>query len=268
MSAWTLAHNLRVRVDAIRAVYPGLEIGEIGDQSHQAEQSDHNPDARGIVHAIDPMVAAGTPAARVILAWVLADPRDLEYVIHDHRIYERDNLWVGVPYPGSDPHVNHIHISGKHGSVGWAKATGVGYDVVAEAMTPAGLALPTEGDEVKAFILKGFPGTPAGLDGHYHISDNSLAGYHVPEAQSYLGKAFPGAVTISASDCPAGWSYSKVIQQLFGPGVMQFTDAQVSTLADRIAAEIGPVEHDALIAAVRDAIDGVTLKAPARLPGT
>ena len=139
-ATWTLAHNLVVRMNAAKTCYPGIVIGEIGDTAHQAEQSDHNPDARAIVHAIDFMTPAGTPHAVAILAWLLSSPADLEYVIHNHVIYARYQKppWTGTPYTGSDPHTNHIHASGKHGTVGKNAATGTGYDTAAEAMTPAG----------------------------------------------------------------------------------------------------------------------------------
>lgn len=137
--AWTLAHNLQARHDAVLAIWPTMTIGEGGDAAHLAEQSDHNPDARSIVHAIDIMTETDTGfdgAAEVILAWLLAWTDDLQYVIHDRRIYTRANRFRPSPYTGPDPHTNHIHVSGKHGSVGQNAKTGTGYDVAAEAMTP------------------------------------------------------------------------------------------------------------------------------------
>lgn len=151
---WTLAHNLATRIAAVKHCYPKMSIGEIGDQAHQTEASDHNPDSRGIVHAIDIMTETDTAnagAAARILAWVLSSTDDLQYVIHDRVIYGRDerNGWKGSPYTGSDPHTNHIHVSGKHGSTGKNAATGTGYDTAAEAMTPAGSpCTPTEEDDM------------------------------------------------------------------------------------------------------------------------
>lgn len=136
-----LAPNLARRQAMIHDVYPTITIYGIGDTAHQAEASDHNPDARGIWHAIDIMTltdAAHAGAAAHILAWLLSDVTDLQYVIHDRIIYGRDeaNGWHGSPYTGSDPHTNHIHVSGKHGTTGRDAATGTGYDTAAEAMTP------------------------------------------------------------------------------------------------------------------------------------
>lgn len=136
-----LAPNLARRQSMIHAVYPTIVIYSLGDTAHQAEASDHNPDARGIWHAIDIMTETDTAnagAAAVILAWLLSNVTDLQYVIHDRVIYGRDEKhgWAGAPYTGSDPHTNHIHVSGKHGSTGKNTATGTGYDTAAEAYTP------------------------------------------------------------------------------------------------------------------------------------
>ena len=149
--SWSLAPNLVKRSDAIRSCYPRAVIYSIGDTAHMAEHSDHNPDARGLVHAIDVMFAAGTPQAVATLRWLLADPADLEYVIHNDRIYRRTHGWANESYktvdPGrTDPHTNHIHVSGKHGTAGSNAATGTGYDRNAEATIPPGSPCTSEDD--------------------------------------------------------------------------------------------------------------------------
>lgn len=140
-----LAANLARRQSMVRLVYPTMTVYSLGDTTHQAEKSDHNPDARGIWHALDIMTetdAGYDGAAAHILAWLLSDVTDLQYVIHDDRIYGRNevNGWAGAPYdptnPNRDRHTNHIHASGKHGSVGKTASTGTGYDPAAEAYTP------------------------------------------------------------------------------------------------------------------------------------
>jgi len=133
----TLAHNLDVRRSGVWQRYPGMTIYWIGDTSHQAEQSDHNPDSRGIVHAIDCMctLAQGDEIVR----WALADTRDLEYVIFNRTIWSRSSNFQPRAYTGSNPHVDHVHVSGKHGSTGENSATGTGYDTTAEQMSPKGM---------------------------------------------------------------------------------------------------------------------------------
>jgi len=130
--AWSLAHNLAVRESAIKKCWPKAVIYAIGDQAHAASKSDHNPDSRNIVHAIDIMFAAGTPKAIATLRWLLANTTDLQYVIHNHKIYQRSNGFKPAAYNGTDPHTNHIHVSGKHGALGLNSHTGTGYDAAAE----------------------------------------------------------------------------------------------------------------------------------------
>lgn len=141
----SLAPNLLRRQAMIHAEYPDMTIYSLGDTQHQAEKSDHNKDARGIWHALDIMTKTDTAyagAALIILAWLLSDTTDLQYVIHDDRIYGRNevNGWKGAPYdptnPKRDKHKDHVHVSSKHGPVGKNAATGTGYDTAAEKYTP------------------------------------------------------------------------------------------------------------------------------------
>lgn len=136
--AWTLAHNLAARSTAIKAAYPGTVVYDIGDRAHAAECSDHNPDARGIVHAIDVMTYTDEAKAAAVIAWAIG-AADLEYVIHDRQIWSVTSGWQAQPYTGTNPHTDHVHLSGRHGSVGRNQATCVGYNTAAEAMSPAGL---------------------------------------------------------------------------------------------------------------------------------
>jgi hypothetical protein len=136
-----LAHNLDNARHAIWLAWPGTVVGWVGDQSHAAGRSDHNPDSRGIVHAIDPMVT-GEKAEAVVRAAV--GRSDVEYVIHNRTIWSRNYSWSARQYTGSDPHTDHVHVSGKHGNVGGDSDTESGYDMAAENdNTPWVLALGT-----------------------------------------------------------------------------------------------------------------------------
>lgn len=137
-ASWSLAHNLDSRTESLKDAYPGITVWSIGDQSHQNNQSDHNPDARDIVHALDVMTYSDTSRGEAVRDWCLAAPDDLEYVIFNRKIYSRSSGFAARDYSGSDPHTDHVHVSGKHGSVGYDSATGTGYDTAAEAMRPAG----------------------------------------------------------------------------------------------------------------------------------
>jgi len=142
-SGWSLAANLDCRRDGVWQLYPNMTIYTVGDTSHQAQPSDHNPDARTIVHALDCMSYSDTATGQSVCDWALADTTDLEYVIFNRKIYTRSGGWRPENYSGSDPHTDHVHISGKHGGTGYSPNTGTGYDTTAEAYRPAGM-----GDEM------------------------------------------------------------------------------------------------------------------------
>lgn len=93
--------------------------GWIGDPSHQARPSDHNPDWKdtllpGVVRAIDldvgPDGRADMDLATVLLKAVIGDDR-VHYVIFNGKIYSRSYGWAPRAYKGSNPHRSHIHIS-------------------------------------------------------------------------------------------------------------------------------------------------------------
>lgn len=166
--SWSLAGNLDCRADAVKAQYPGITVWDKGDDDHAATESDHNPDARGIVHAIDVMTYDDTDRGNAVLEWVLADTTDIEYVIFDGYIYERGNGFDRRGYSGSNPHHDHVHISGKHGGTGYSPSTGTGYDTAAEAYRPAGMGddMAYNETEMQAFPWqyagRGMRGVPEG----------------------------------------------------------------------------------------------------------
>lgn len=138
----TLAHNLGVRRTALLDSGLVTRVDWLGDAAHQAECSDHNPDATGVVHAIDAMTL-DTDSQDQIVAWALGDTADLEYVINRRRIWERSHGFAEMPYDGLNPHTDHVHISGRHGTAGRNTATCTGYSRSAEALTPEGLDIMT-----------------------------------------------------------------------------------------------------------------------------
>jgi hypothetical protein len=87
--------------------------GWIGDAAHQARVSDHNPDPRGMVHAIDVTTGDATgldPHVPTLLAWLLASPY-VNYVIHNQRIWQAVDRFAPRHYVGDNPHTDHIHVS-------------------------------------------------------------------------------------------------------------------------------------------------------------
>lgn len=97
-----------------------LSDGWIGDAAHQARTSDHNPDAKGCVHAID-TDKDGIHVPSVIAAGILHP--GITYVIHNRRIYSATRKFRPVAYTGDNPHTGHIHRSIGYWSVAENDAT-------------------------------------------------------------------------------------------------------------------------------------------------
>lgn len=106
-----LAASLRRLGREVDALFPHRTFtsdGWIGDAAHQARQSDHNPDGRGIVHALDITSARIEPWVVVVAACVHPSTN---YVIFRGRIFSRTHRFVGRFYEGPDRHMTHIHVS-------------------------------------------------------------------------------------------------------------------------------------------------------------
>jgi hypothetical protein len=116
---WRAANSLLVLRDQIDLMYPGrskASDGTIGDAAHQAEVSDHNPDASGVVRALDITHDPASGCDIDVLSDWLCESRDprIKYVIANRMIMDGaggDNPWVWTDYDGSDPHTNHLHLS-------------------------------------------------------------------------------------------------------------------------------------------------------------
>lgn len=108
---------LRKQLDATYPKRDKRSDGWIGDTRHQARPSDHVPDERGIVRAID-IDADLTPKYKDA-SWDLADElrlagkagdKRISYVIHHGKIASPRMNWKWRKYKGN-PHAHHIHIS-------------------------------------------------------------------------------------------------------------------------------------------------------------
>lgn len=117
MMAWRLAKSLDVLRAQINARHPDrskISDGTIGDTAHAARTSDHNPNAAGVVTAMD---ITHDPAHGVD-TWKLAevlrqnkDPR-IKYVISNGRIFSsKVSPWQWRKYTGANAHAHHIHVS-------------------------------------------------------------------------------------------------------------------------------------------------------------
>lgn len=133
MADWTLAPTLSVLRSEINKRWPNRDKtsdGSLGNATHAAGTSDHNPDARGVVCAIDidedlygptdpsPSFHSGTPAAELVRE-LIANAKagltpQLFYVIYERRIYSRTYGWISKLYTGPNPHDHHVHVSVYH----------------------------------------------------------------------------------------------------------------------------------------------------------
>jgi murein L,D-transpeptidase YcbB/YkuD len=108
------AHSLATLLAQVNALAPNRDKssdGWIGDAAHQATKSEHNPNAQGVVRAIDithdPADGFDSWAFAEMLR-ARADPR-LYYVISNGRIANPGQAWR--KYTGSNKHDHHVHIS-------------------------------------------------------------------------------------------------------------------------------------------------------------
>lgn len=115
--AWRVAKSLltlRRQVDEMAPARNRSSDGTIGDASHQARNSDHNPNQDGVVTALDithdPAHGVDAPALGEMLR-LSEDPR-IKYVISNARIFSsKISPWKWRPYSGANAHTEHIHIS-------------------------------------------------------------------------------------------------------------------------------------------------------------
>lgn len=116
--SWRVAGSLLKLRDQINAVAPNrnrVSDGTIGDTAHQAQgaASDHNPNAVGVVTAMDITNDPASGADVQKIADAIAASRDgrVKYMIFNDRIMvPSDNGWRWVfHYEGS--HRQHLHVS-------------------------------------------------------------------------------------------------------------------------------------------------------------
>jgi len=109
--SYYLAPSLDALRDEINARWPDRDKksdGWIGDIGHQGTKSDHNPNSRGSVDAID-IDEDGIDLAAVFAA-VKKHPSS-RYWIYERKLYHRLRGWKAENYTGSNPHDKHAHLS-------------------------------------------------------------------------------------------------------------------------------------------------------------
>jgi hypothetical protein len=111
--------QLRLQVDDSYIDRDKSSDGWIGNLAHSFNRSDHNPDAAGIVRAIDidrDLSGKAKPdlmpylADQIRLCAKRGDKR-ISYVIFNGRIASSRMGWRWRKYSGINPHTKHCHIS-------------------------------------------------------------------------------------------------------------------------------------------------------------
>lgn len=117
-NGWKLAPSLIRLMDEVDAKWPKRSTrsdGSIGDTSHAARYSEHNPDRdsdgmpTGFVSAVD-ITKDSTAQMDTIRKALVGDSRTW-YVIHNRKIYSRTYGFKARPYNGPNPHTAHLHVS-------------------------------------------------------------------------------------------------------------------------------------------------------------
>lgn len=136
--AWRIARSVSSLITQANTVAPRRNRssdGTIGDAAHSRSKSEHNPDAAGIVRAVDLThdPRGGFDAHAAADAILRAQDRRLLYVISNRRIGSgpagrAPGQWRR--YTGSNPHTKHAHTSVVAGNLGdtyglWAGVGGV-----------------------------------------------------------------------------------------------------------------------------------------------
>lgn len=108
--------RLRAQVNRSFPYRDKTSDGWIGDARHAATPSDHNPDAEGIVRAIDIDADLSDKPASTYLADQLrlaakSGDRRIAYIIHAGKIASPKARWAWRPYDGLNPHHKHLHVS-------------------------------------------------------------------------------------------------------------------------------------------------------------
>ena len=110
--------QLRLQIDDSYPDRDRTSDGWIGDVRHSARTSDHNPDAAGIVSAIDidrDLAGKAKPdlmpdLADQIRLCAKSDAR-ISYIIFSGKIASSKKAWAWRPYSGINQHNHHCHIS-------------------------------------------------------------------------------------------------------------------------------------------------------------
>lgn len=197
--AWRLAKSLVQLQKELDARFPNRTRPDwtIGDAAHQRSASDHNPNAAGVVTAID---VRGRDMGRILWDHLSRrkDPR-LKYMIFDGRIMSSTvSPWTARTYTGSNPHNDHIHISVGRGPDGQSTRADLyddtspwGIATIGQSSTPA----PAPSTDWLTEVIMSLPTLKRGAKGAAVKRCQALlaaAGY--PPANSFTSRGEPDGI--------------------------------------------------------------------------
>lgn len=175
--------------------------GWIGDASHAARKSSHNPDWAhgGAVRAIDVDIDDADPAAELRLLVVEAARHDKRvwYVISNGVIYSRTYGFTPRKYTGSNGHFKHVHVSVVENPAKWTDTTGWLHVEPAWMWNPdvvSDLALVQEQFQIAAGVMKGDRKRYHGVG----TIQNALNVRHLPKGQKLVVDGWAGRATVNA----------------------------------------------------------------------
>lgn len=196
--SWHLAPSLVQFRNEVNKKWPNRSKksdGTKGNAAHAARKSDHNPNSRGSVNAID-ITFPGVNAQEIIKA--VSKHPSANYVIFDRKIYSRKNGWKAEKYTGASPHTEHLHISilqsvkAEQSKVKWFPAPAPAKPAPAKPVakpTPAKPA-PAKPAVVKPAVKPALPKYP-GAD-KFKVGSKNAA---VKVVQTALGNPVTGTMT-------------------------------------------------------------------------
>lgn len=223
MATWRVARSLDQLLAQLNALAPGrskASDGSIGDPAHSSRESDHNPDAAGIVRARD---FTHDPAGGLNCHWLAAqlvgarDPR-IKYIIWDRRIWQ--GSWQ--PYGGANAHTSHLHLSVVPGA---AADTTSPWDL-------GGFLMALSDKEQRDLYNRVF----AMLRQRYYATD---ADGEVVEVDAKHPGARPAAVLDSLDGNYLVGRLTALEEKVATPAPVDLTDEQLDALADKVATRLG-----------------------------
>lgn len=199
--------------------------GSIGDAAHASGSSDHNPDSKGRVLAVDIDSSGPWPAGTTFDAAVTSiaarcrsgDEDRIEYIIWNRFIYSRSAGFAKRTYTGtSDPHTNHAHFSARHDHHGESDTRAWGL-LEKSDMTPAEMTAWAKSVDGKAALVA--------------AAATGAAGAKIGRSETTIAQALAGLTDDQAATARAiSAAQTEILAAVRAQGIV-LSDDQVRVLA-------------------------------------